>query len=263
MAGIILTEEMRQAFERDAFLNIKQPLFQTADFLRLRDYLLSYVLALPEELRGTYFTGNRAVRRPLYQDWVSAPVLVNLVEQILGSNIAYFNFALCYKPPKSQFRVGPHIDSHFWVETKCVDPNKVLTVFIPLTSIKKNEGCLRVIPGLNECKLYQHKKLDPQFNYFHWEIDDKNIDLTNLVDVEMEANHVCLLKSGLVHGSDCNSSNDHRLGLTIRYISADAKYTPQVDDPRKMILLKGENIAGNDYQKMDSAQFVGGFSWSS
>lgn len=262
MAGIILTEKMRQSFENDSFLHIKQSLFSTADLIKLRDYLLSYVLALPEDIRGTYFTGNRAIRRPLYQDWVSAPILVDLVEQILGPDIAYFNFALCYKPPRSQFRVGLHIDSHYWVETNCIDPNKVLTVFIPLTGIKKEEGCLRVLPGLNECRLYPHKKLEPKNNYFHWEIDDKKLDLTKLVDVEMEANQVCLLKSGLIHGSDCNSSSDHRLGLTIRYISADAKYNPLEDDPRKMILLKGKNLAGNDYQNLDSREFVGGFSWS-
>lgn len=262
MGGITLTEKMRQSFDADAFLHIKQSLFKIPDLVNLRDYLLSYVLALPEDVRGTYFTGNQAIRRPFHQDWVSAPVLVDLVEQILGPDIAYFNFAICYKPPKSDFRVGLHIDSHYWIETRCIDPNQVLTVFIPLTPIKKEEGCLRVLPGLNELKTYPHKKLDPSFNYFHWEIDDKNLDMSKMLDVEMEANEVCLLKSGLIHGSGPNRSADHRLGLTIRYISAAAKYTPINADPRKMILLRGQNIAGNEYHNMDSREFVGGFSWS-
>lgn len=262
MAGIKLTEEMHQSFEKDAFLHIKQPLFEVPDFINLRDYLLSYILALPEDLRGSYFTGNRAIRRPFHQDWVSAPVLVDLVEQILGPDIAYFNFAICYKPPRSKYRVGLHIDSHYWVETNCIDPNQVLTLFIPLTPIKKDDGCLRVLPGLNECKLYPHKKLDPSFNFFHWEIDAKEIPAEKMVDVEMEENEICLIKSGLIHESGPNTGPDHRLGLTIRYISAAAKYHPVPDDPRKMILLKGKNIAGNEYHNLDSREFVGGFSWS-
>ena len=263
MAEIILTDKMRQDFESDAYLLIKQPLFEERDFFNLRNYLLAYILALPEELQGTYFTGNQSIRRPLHQDWVSAPLLVNLVEQILGPDIAYFNFAICYKPPKSKFRVGLHIDSHYWVETGCVDPNQVLTIFIPLTSINKEDGCLQVLPGINDCKIYPHKKLEPKYNYFHWEIADSAIDHKKIIDVEMEANQVCLLKSGLIHGSGSNNSSAHRLGLTIRYMSAKAKYNSIKDDPRKMILLKGRNIAGNEYHELNSNEFVGGFSWNS
>jgi ectoine hydroxylase-related dioxygenase (phytanoyl-CoA dioxygenase family) len=261
-ATMLITEEMRKAFDKDAYLHVKQPLFKTEDFVHLRDYLMSYILALPEDLRGTYFSGNRAIRRPYYQDWVSAPPLVEIAEKILGPDIAYFNFAICYKPPRSKFRVGPHIDSHYWIETGCIDPSQVLTIFIPLTPVKKDSGCMRVLPGLNEYKMYPHKALEKENNYFHWEIDDKNIDLSQMIDLEMEQNHFCLMKSGLVHESGTNDSADHRLAITIRYISASAKYRPTVDDQRKMILLKGKNIAGNQYHELNDKEFVGGFSWS-
>lgn len=257
-----LNREMHEKFERDAYLHIRQPLFQNEDFVRLRNYLLSYVLALPENLRGTYFTGNPNIPRPFYADWVGAPPLINLIEQVLGHDIAFFNFALCYKPPRSAFRVGPHIDSHFWVETKCIEPSEVLIVFIPLTPIRKSEGCLRVLPGVNIDKMYKHRALDPSYNYFAWEIDDNALDLSKMKDIEMAENEVCLMKSGLVHESYANQSDEHRLGLTLRYISAKAKYTPLPNDPRKMILLQGKNIAGNQYFEKNSQEFVGGFSWS-
>jgi ectoine hydroxylase-related dioxygenase (phytanoyl-CoA dioxygenase family) len=257
-----LTADMKKAFEKDAFLHIKQPLFKPEDFMNLRNYLLAYVLALPENLRGTYFTGNPAIRRPYYQDWVTAPPLVNLAEQILGQDLAYFNFAICYKPPRSDFRVGPHIDSHYWIETGCIDPSQVLTIFVPLTPIKKDQGCLRVVPGLNEYKMYSHRKLEKDNNYFHWEINDPNAPLQKMIDVEMDENEVCLMKSGLIHESGSNSGSEHRLGLTVRYISASAKYTPIKNDLRKMILLKGQNLAGNEYHALNSKEFVGGFSWS-
>ena len=253
---------MLRDFERDAYLHIREPLFEPSDFVRLRNYLLSFVLALPENLRATYFTGNRRLPRPSVGDWVGAPPLLGLVEQVLGPDIAYFNFALCYKPPGSKYRVGPHIDSHFWVETGCIDPTQVLIVFIPLTPALKEQGCLRVLPGININKLYKHKSLDLNSNYFGWEIDDDSVDLSKMIDLEMDENEVCLMKSGLIHGSECNSTAEHRLGLTIRYIRASAKYKPLPDDPRKMVLLKGTNIAGNEYHEFSSKEFVGGFSWS-
>lgn len=261
-SSIKLSESMLREFNQNAYLTIDAPIFSKPDFIRLRNYLLSYVMALPEETRGTYFTGNQRIRRPYYQDWVSAPPIVDIAEQILGPNLAYFNFALCYKPPRSQFRVGPHIDSHYWIKTGCIDPDKVLTVFISLTPTGKDEGCLRVLPGINDYKEYSHRKLDEKYNFFHWEIDDKDLDLGRMVDVEMAENRICLLKSGLVHESGCNNSNEHRLGLTIRYIAADAIYKPIADDPRKMLLLRGKNIANNHYYEPNPKEFVGGFSWS-
>lgn len=260
--SINVSGQMLNDFEKNAYLHIRQPVFDTPDFVRLRNYLLSYVLALPPALRGTYFTGNLSLKRPAYADWVGAPPLVQLVEQFLGPDIAFFNFALCYKPPHSEFRVGPHIDSHYWIEKKCIEPSAVLVVFIPLTPARSNEGCLRVLPGINVDKMYRHRKLEAENSYFHWEIEDESVDLSRMIDLEMDENEVCLMKSGLIHGSEKNSSLNHRLGLTIRYISTAASYTPFENDPRKMILLKGKNLAGNSYYAPTPADFAGGFSWS-
>jgi len=262
MSKLTITDEMKKQFETDGYLYIDRPLFEQSDYLRLKEYMFSFILSLPRELRPLYFTSNPSIR-PLISDWVGSPPLLNIAEQFLGPDIAFFNIAGCYKPPQSPYRVGVHTDAHYWLTNKMIDPVEVLIMFLPFTAMTKTTGCLRVLPRQTAQRTYHYKEVDKDLNYFGFEIEDKDVKPADMIDLEMDENRVCLLKENLIHSSEANQSNEHRLGITLRYISARTKHLAHpMDINRKMYLLQGRNIANNEYGDLSKLEKIGGFSWS-
>lgn len=262
MSNLDITDEMKRKFNNDGYLYLDRPLFSEGDYLTLKQYMFDFILKLPREVRPLYFTSNPANRPPI-ADWVGSPPLLSLVESFLGPDIVFFNIAGCYKPPHSSYRVGVHTDAHYWVTNKMIDPIEVLILFIPFTDMNKKSGCLRVLPHQTVERTYHYKEVDKYLNYFGYEIEDKDVDPSKLIDLEMKENRVCLLKENLIHCSESNTSNEHRLGITLRYISAKTKHLSHpMDVNRRMYLLKGQNLAGNVYDDFNSLEKLGGFSWS-
>lgn len=259
----VITDEMIARFHRDAFLHVKEKLFEESDYLRLKTYLFSYIESLPERLRPTFFTSNPYVKKPAYSDWVASPPLLNLLPHLFGPDLYYVNFSICYKPPNSVYRVGRHVDSQYLLDGKRADPQAFLNVFIPFSKCTKESGCLRVLPGVNEDKFYKHKPTNKEFNFFVNEIDDPQIDDSKMLDIEMNENEVFFMKNSVVHESGANSTAEPRLAVVIRYASARSKIVlDEIHGPNKLCLIHGNNVADNKLESLEGRDKVGGFSWS-
>ncbi len=260
MGPIFVSEQMKNQFNRDSYLHIKNSVFAEKDFLHLKRYLMAHCKAIPEKFRTANFANVDSLR-PRFSDWVGSPPITSLITQILGPDVALWSLGVCYKPANSFYRVPAHVDSHFWREWKILEPIEVLTLFIPLTRMTATTGCLRVLPQINYPKLYAHKPVCSEKNFFIKEIEDPDVDLGQMIDVEMEENEVCLIKENLIHSSENNSSPLDRLGLTLRYISTAVKYRPHPDDKHKIFLVHGINISKNSCDELSRYPGVGGFSW--
>lgn len=243
-SSFILADSDHLFFSQAGYLPIHQPLLPETDFVLLRDYFLNqYIPSIPENLRH-YNPANHLAYTPK-RAWAAWPGLVRIIEQVLGPNILLWSVGVCYKAPNSQVRVPWHCDSHFWVAERELEPVEVLTVFLPLTDCLAQHGCLRVIPGSTSPNLYHHQTTDLSTNFFYREIDDPQIDLSQSVDVELRANHGCLLSTHIVHSSEQNQSAQQRLALTIRYIrgSTRVRYMPEAIRP--VYLVQGNDLASN------------------
>jgi len=259
----VITEDMKEKFHQEAFLHVRGKLFDEPDYIRLKNYLYSYIESLPERLRPTFFMSNPFIKKPAYADWVASPPLLNLLPELFGSDLYFVNFSICYKPPNYVYRVGRHIDSQYLVDGKRADPQAFLNAFISFSNCSKDSGCLRVLPGVNEDKFYKHKPTNKEFNFFVNEIDDPAIDERKMVDVEMGENEVCFMKNSVVHESGPNSTSEPRLAVVIRYASARSKIElDEIRGPNKLHLIHGSNIANNPIEPLDGKEKVGSFSWS-
>lgn len=262
MNEIKITDQMKKKFEEDSYLLIQDKIFAEADFNNLKKYISAFCQAVPEPVRHKNFTNNPKLI-PRIADLVTAPPLVSIVEKFLGPDLVFWSFGICYKPANSDYRVPAHTDSHYWLDWNLLEPNEVLGVFIPLTDISADNGCLRVLPGINVPKMYQHQDVDREKNFFLKEIVDSNVDLNKMVDLEMKANQICLLKENLIHSSECNKSSKARIAITLRYISGSTKYNPHPQDNHKMYLIKGENKSNNpSLSPFSQLEKLGGYSWS-
>lgn len=258
-----MTEEMKAQLNSEAYIHIKRPLFEEADYLNLKNYLFSYIETIPERLRPTFFTSNPYVKKPAYSDWVASPPLTKLLTEFFGADLVFVNLSICYKPAKSVYRVARHIDSQYLLGKTEASPQDYYNVFISFSDCKKDSGCLRVLPKINDDKLYKHKPTNKEFNFFVNEIDDPSLDISKMVDVEMGPNEVCIMKNSLVHESGPNSSAEPRLAVVLRYASAAAKISiNKVNGPFRLHLVSGRNVAGNVIEDLEGLEKVGGFSWS-
>ena len=83
-------------------------------------------------------------QHPAFFDLVSQLKLLDLVEQLIGTNIQFVHSTINLKPPATEAAAYPcHQDWPFNPHTMPA----VVAVMIPLDDAKAQNGCLRVVPG--------------------------------------------------------------------------------------------------------------------
>lgn len=177
---------------------------------------------------------------PFWLRLVSDPRLLDLVEPIVGPNIALFASHYICKPGGDGLPVLWHQDGSYWP----LEPMEVVSAWLAVDESTAENGCMRVIPGSHRGPALEHHRHDREA-VLHTQIDPADVDETRAVDVELPAGGVSLHHPMLVHGSNANRSPRRRCGLTIRYIPA----TTRITRPDwKTFLLRGEAVPGiNNY----------------
>jgi len=108
-------------------------------------------------------------RHPEFSDYCSAvlaydtwfltvarrPEILDMVEQVIGSDIALWNSSFFAKPAKVGTRTPWHQDGEYWP----IEPLATCTVWIAIDASTTKNGCLRVIPGSHKSKrLARHNR---------------------------------------------------------------------------------------------------------
>ena len=106
---------------------------------------------------------------------------------------------------------------------------------------------MRVIPGTQHLELQELQERKDVKNVLNSEIDPALVDESKAVDLCLNAGDVSVHHPNVIHGSNANTSDRRRCGLTIRYIPTSTRITktPWPCD----FLLRGEAVPGvNDYK---------------
>jgi ectoine hydroxylase-related dioxygenase (phytanoyl-CoA dioxygenase family) len=158
---------------------------------------------------------------PFYHDFVHQPPLLDLAETILGPDLALFATGYIIKPPTAGVAVLWHQDGSYWP----LDPMEVCTLWVAMTPSTRANGCMRVLPGTQTMRLQPlHTRTDIS-NLLDSEMDVRQIDETQAMDLELQPGDVSLHHPNIVHGSNANTSQQWRINLVIRVISAHTKVT--------------------------------------
>lgn len=196
-------------------------------------------------IRPEAFHHHLLVKDPFIHFLLHQERLLNIVQNILGSNIALFGAHYIAKKPLDGKPVGWHQDGSYWP----LKPMEVLSVWIACTKSEKNNACMRVIPGSQNMKIIKPSemvKLDLNKFVLDLAIDSSKIDDTKAVDIELNPGDISIHNPLIIHGSNSNHSKNWRIGLTLRYIPT----TTFVDRKNwDCILLKGhaEKSVNNKY----------------
>jgi hypothetical protein len=238
-----LSELQIAEYRREGFIVYDEPVFPPGEFAALKEHFEAELLALapdvrPESMDCPHFTDTALFR------WLLSDDVLDLVEPIIGPNIALFASHFICKPKGNGKRVPWHEDSFYW--RSAISPVDVVTVWLAIDPSSGENGAMQVIPK----SLYgksEHEKVDLQENVLAWEVNRKTFDESQAVTIELERNHASLHDARLLHGSPPNTSAMRRCGYTMRYMPTSVKLSDESQDTHNIYLARGRDLAGNRY----------------
>ena len=145
--------------------------------------------------------------------------ILDCVEDILGPNIVGWGTQYFCKMPGDGKVVSWHQDASYWP----LSPARTVTLWLAIDDADRANGCMQVIPGTHTLG---HLEFDMSG------VDENSVLPQKIKGIESLGKPVCFeLKAGevslhadmLIHGSEPNTSDRRRCGLTIRYAAAEVR----------------------------------------
>jgi ectoine hydroxylase-related dioxygenase (phytanoyl-CoA dioxygenase family) len=240
-----LTDEDVAQFRAQGYLLPRRQLF-SPDRLDTLEQIFDEHLAqkgskLSDELDTPHF------RDPRLLEFLLSEEVLDLVEPLVGPDIALWTSHFISKDPFTGRATPWHEDSAYW-NGRFDSYDRIVTVWLALSPSNRQNGCMRVIPGSHLGGGFHDNYVptDMSVQTFHAEIPD--VDESQAVDFELERGEFSLHDGRIVHGAKPNTSPTRRTGYTMRYLPATVKVM-DVEQNRgwHIWLARGRGAAGNTY----------------
>ncbi len=235
-------------YHREGFTVFNRPVLPVEKFSGLRDCFERILSRLPAAERPESMDVPHFLH-PELLEWVFDDAILDLVEPIVGPDIALFSTHFICKPKGNGKRVPWHEDSAYW--KGLIDPMEVCTVWLAIDPSTRENGCMMVIPQthrLGQKGFSDYDAVDPAQNVFPTEITKSQRDETRRVCIELQPNECSLHDARIMHGSEPNTSAIRRCGYTMRFASAAVKFNEaRFDGMHQVYLARGQDRGGNIY----------------
>ncbi|MCL5997571.1 MAG: phytanoyl-CoA dioxygenase family protein [Chloroflexi bacterium] len=240
-----LTDGQVETFKREGFLIVTEPIFPEGKFQRLKAHFEEKLERLPAEVRPEQMDVPHFTDPALFE-WLLADEVLDLVEPILGPDIALWSSHFICKPRGNGKRVPWHEDSAYWGQA--LAPMQVVTVWLAIDPSTTANGCMYVVPRTHDDGYSDYVPVDSSQNVFNREITPSKMRDKLAVPCELQPNQASLHDGKLIHGSPANTSHLRRCGYTMRYMPASAKFnSDQLGALHQVYLARGRDRAGNQY----------------
>ncbi|MGE0356068.1 MAG: phytanoyl-CoA dioxygenase family protein [Burkholderiales bacterium] len=213
-----------EAYRRDGFLVCRFPLFDAAALASLDAIAQEYQRDVaagrrPADLNVPHFGDPRLF------DWLMAPAALDIVEPVLGPDIALWTSQFFLKAPREGRAIGWHADGRYW--QGYLDPVEVASIWLALDAADAGNGALRVVRGSHRRRDFRYVPRDGEDNpFFPVAVAAEEIDPADLVTIELARGEFVLFDAWLVHGSEANRSERARRGFTLRYMPTTSRFHP-------------------------------------
>ena len=181
--------------------------------------------------------------------------ILNMVEQLIGPDIALWNSSFFAKPAMNGKATPWHQDGEYWP----IRPLATCTAWLAIDDSTSENGCLQVIKGSHrEGRLFQHQTNSSPELTLNQELLEGEFDGSQAVDIALQQGQISLHDVFLVHGSQPNRSVNSRRGMTMRYMPTTSIFDHklaarqynnlQVPDHsnRKLYHMRGEDRSGEN-----------------
>tara|TARA_Y100001935_G_scaffold205523_1_gene174447 strand:- start:415 stop:1179 length:765 start_codon:yes stop_codon:yes gene_type:complete len=184
-------------------------------------------------------------------------IILNYVEQILGSDFALWNSSFFAKPAINGHATPWHQDGQYWP----IRPLATCTVWLAIDDANIENGCLRFIKGSHKDKKIKNHIVNDNKNLtLNQELDEEEYNENDAVNLILKRGQISLHDVYLVHGSEANKSSMARRAITMRFMPTSSVFDHQmVKDKnlfskanvgkygnRKIYHMRGKDISGKN-----------------
>ncbi len=234
-----MTTPLKQEYDEKGYVIVRNAV--DVDLARETAEHVHWLAERHPDIRPERFGHKMLVSDPFMQRLVGDDRLVDIVEQFLGPNIAMWAAHYIAKPPRHGQKVLWHQDGSYWP----LEPMEVTTIWLAATASTRENGCMRLLPGTQNNRLLSRREMievPDGKNVLASGIHPSQIDDSHVVDLELNPGDVSVHNPRIIHGSESNTSDTWRIGLTLRYIPTSTRVMREGDRP---ILVRGAPDAGN------------------
>jgi ectoine hydroxylase-related dioxygenase (phytanoyl-CoA dioxygenase family) len=193
-----------------------------------------------------------------FLNYARNPKILDMVEQLIGPDIALWNMSFFAKPALNGKKTPMHQDGEYWP----ILPLATCTVWIAIDEATVENGCLRYIPGSHKQKrLMVHEvKSDPDYT-LNRELAPTEYDRSTAEDLILPPGGMAFHDVYIAHGSEENRSPHPRRGMTLRLMPTTSVYDRKLAERRhaerggmnmshhSIFLLRGKDASGrNDFR---------------
>lgn len=243
-----LTPDEVATYRHEGYHIFREPVLPQAKFDGLKNCFENILDGLDSDVRPESMDVPHFQHPELFE-WLFADEILDLIQPIIGPDIALFSSHFICKPKGNGQRVPWHEDSHYWINM--IDPMEVVTVWIAIDPSTKENGCMNIIPRTHTTGkqgFSDYDDVEPGTAVFADEIKAVQRDPSKAIPIEIQPNQCSLHDGRIIHGSAPNTSDIRRCGYTMRYISTRVKENRKVvGDYHNIYLARGQDHAGNEY----------------
>ncbi len=207
-------QELKADFDRHGYA-IARGLLPPADFAELNRQLDRYVREVvpglpegdavydadrshPESLRQLH----RIDQDPFFAAYRNNPIWRSLAEALIGEEVTALPPEWFNKPPLSATGTPPHQDNYYF----CLNPCRVLTIWMALDAVDDENACMRYVPGSHLGPVRPHAR--SQVLGFSQGITDYGPnDASCEVAIHLQPGDVAVHHGNLIHLAGANRSS--------------------------------------------------------
>ena len=252
---------LRDALDRDGYVIARRVL--DPELAQEAVAHCQWLIAKHPELRPEDLGHSLVPDDPFWVRLVSDERLLDIAQEFVGPNIALFASHYIVKAPRTGKPVLWHQDGSYWP----LEPMEVVTLWLACGRATRENGCMKVIPGTQVVSLQEMRRNTDVESVLGSEIDPSMVDESKQVYLELEPGDVSIHHPNVIHGSEANTSDEWRYGLTIRYIPTSTRIT--VADAGCPFLFRGDAVSGVNtylsrprYRAGDHMAFRGADDWA-
>jgi len=230
-------------YRHEGYTIFNEPVFALPRFTALQAHFDALLAAKPAEVRPEHMDVPHFTDLALF-DWLFDPAVLDLVEPLIGPDIALFSSHFICKPAGDGRRVPWHEDSAYWRGMMPPECMNVVTVWLAIDASDIDNGAMRVIPGTHGGGFSDYDPVDANENVFAIEIRRGQCDARRAVTCTLAPGQASLHHAKLMHGSEANRSSRRRCGFTMRYVSTKVPFDQIACPFHQLYLARGRDLAG-------------------
>lgn len=140
------------------------------------------------------------------------PRIIDVVEDLIGEDIALWATVLFIKEPSSSHFVSWHQDATYMGMSN----NNFVTPWLALSPSNRETGCLSMIPGSHHGHIQNHEDTYEQDNILTRGQRVNGVDESKAVDLILRPGQMSVHHGEVIHGSQPNTSQQRRVGFAMQ-----------------------------------------------